>query len=164
MRRNSFARLASFCTKSKKTRKYYHGQKQVCRVCSANFCSTKDKRQQSGDTQSRYHNHSFCMLVCDCTICTSVLYKPASYLLLHLRTVVYPWSGPASEPSHQLFAQCNLYIVHKFLHGTLRYARPKDSWIVVQSTDPWFEQCNLWIVQIHTLHLMNTCSIFVQHH
>ena len=38
----------------------------------------EDKRQQGGDTLSRYRNHSLLTLECDCAILAHGLYKPAS--------------------------------------------------------------------------------------
>ena len=72
-----------------------------------------------------------------------------------MRPVIYPWTGPVSEPGNQLFAQRNPWIVRKFVLYALRYARSMDCsrnpWIVAGSMDPWFVQRNPWIVQIHTL-------------
>ena len=63
--------------------------------------------------------------------------------MLHLRPVVYPWTGPAtaaSEPGNHLFAERNPWIVREFVLCALRYARSMDCarnpWIVAQSMDP----------------------------
>ena len=63
---------------------------------------------------------------CDCANRARGLYKLASYLALHLRPVVYPWTGPASEPGNQLSAQRNPWIVRKFVLCALRYAQSMD--------------------------------------
>ena len=34
-----------------------HGQRWIRRVHSADFCATEDKRQQGGDTQSKFRDH-----------------------------------------------------------------------------------------------------------
>ena len=83
----------------------------------------------------------------------TINHQPYMYIAFHylkkcVFIVIYPWTGPASEPGNQLFAQRNPRIVREFVLCALRYARSMDCarnpWIVMRSMDPWF-------AQIHTL-------------